>query len=347
MRRAAVVLVVGLILTLAASAPGQAGGRSIWLPYWDMTDALRTVTANADLFGSASPFWYDVTSCSSIDAHSGAGDTWVVRALRAKGLAVMPTYTATGLTPARAVGCLGRPVSRAAHVQMLARSVVSHGYDGIDIDYETLAVTTRAAQAARVRSAYSAFVRDLCARMSSLHKRCVITVMARTDDSETTTQGRLSTWVFDYRAICPVATRIRVMAYDQHTRYTRPGPVAGWGWDQRVIGYVRSTCDPSKVELGVPLYGRDWGTRSFATIVGDRGFALARAHHVTPRYDPVQHEYTFGYRAAGQAHRVWMAGPRSVADRTRLVRIAGLAGAVYWAAGQQPSGTWSAVRRGG
>lgn len=328
----------------AVAAPGTA---SIWLPYWDMPAALPTVVSNADLFETASPFWYDAAGCRTVTGKPGAGDDDVIASLRGKGLVVVPTVTASGLVPRQAVRCLGNATRRTRHVRALVRLVQREGYDGIDLDYENLALTSDLAQGARVRRAFSAFAAQLCGRLDSLGKRCVVTVMAATNDATTVIHGQALPSVYDYAALCAAASRLRVMAYDLHNRYTRAGPIAGLPWVNKVVAYATAKCDPAQVELGVPLYGRDWGSRSFATLTGDEAFALARRHGVRPRFDPIQREYTFTYRSAGERHRVWASGPRSAAVRSRLARAAGLAGATYWAAGQQPAGTFAAVRRHG
>lgn len=316
---------------------------SIWLPYWDMDDAVRTVSRNRDLFHTASMFWFDA-SCERITWHPGAGNRDVMRRLRGAGIDVMATVTGTGLGPGEAIDCFANPKRRSRHINRLIGLLKSRSYTGLDLDYEDLALTGRPRQADRVRRAYTAFVRELCPRVQRLGKDCVITVMSRTADQPRMVQGRLLTSVFDYTAISRAASRMRVMTYDQHTRRDGPGPVAGLPWVKKVIAYIKAHTDASKVELGVPLYGRNWGTRSFDTLIGQEAFRLARRHRKTPRYDAKQREYTFAYRARGEGHRVWFSGPRSEAERVRLALDSGLAGAAFWAAGQQQNGSWAAVR---
>ncbi|MGH8939914.1 MAG: glycosyl hydrolase family 18 protein, partial [Actinomycetes bacterium] len=60
-----------------------------WLPSWAMADALEAATANGDLWGTASPFWYQATGSTTIVGQPGAGDQALIRSLRAAGIEVL------------------------------------------------------------------------------------------------------------------------------------------------------------------------------------------------------------------------------------------------------------------
>ncbi|HEY8300760.1 MAG TPA: glycosyl hydrolase family 18 protein [Jatrophihabitans sp.] len=319
---------------------------SAWLPYWRMSEATNEVVQNAGTLRTASMFWYDAKSCSSIQGWSGAGDRTVIARLRARHVAVVATVTASGLTPRAAVACFSDPQSRAAHVARLVRLVRSRPYAGLDLDYEHLALTNDARLAARVQWAFSVFVRQLCRRLRVVHKQCIVTVMPRTSDVTPAWRGKLSPGVYDYAALGSAVTRLRVMAYDQHAGAYGPGPIAGYPWVQSIIRYTAGKVPLGKVELGVPTYGRDFARGSSVALAGDEPIALARSHHAAVHWSATQRECTFRYRSGGVTHTVWFSGPHAVAVRTGLARASGMAGAAYWAAGLDMSGTWAAVAGG-
>ena len=318
---------------------------SVWLPNRNMTAEYKRIASNSDLFDLVSPFWYDATSCSRLTGRPGSGSRPAIRGLVAKGLRVVPTVTATGLAPRAAIRCFSGARRRAAHVEKLAKVVTSRAYRGIDIDYENLALTTSKRLAAKVRRVFTVFIEELCRRMRSLNKACVVTVMPRTSDELTVWRGKLIPGVYNYTAIAASASRMRVMAYDQHAPNTPPGPIAGFPWVRRVVAYTAGNAPLGKVELGVPTYGRDWSGGAAETLIGQQAVTLAHTHGVTPVFDPVQRELSFRYRANGVRHRVWFSSPAAVAARYRLARDTGMAGAAYWAAGLEQRGTWNAVRR--
>ncbi|HVV74788.1 MAG TPA: glycosyl hydrolase family 18 protein [Mycobacteriales bacterium] len=337
------VLCVQSAAPAAAAAPSRFES-SIWVPFW-LPGAVHEVRANAGVFRTASLFWYETASCSSIRREPGAGSRRDVRALRAKGLHVLATVVGSGLPPRAAIRCFSNPATRRAHVHRLVRLAVDGHYDGIDIDYETLAHTKSSTRALQVRHAFDRFVTDLCPALRAHGKQCAVTVMPRVDDSTRVVLGKVIPGVYDYAAIAAAADRMRVMAYDEHSGRFGPGPVAGFPWVRRVIAYTASKTPLSKVELGIPLYGRDFSRHDSVAVSSSEAMTLARQHRVRPHFDTAQREETFRYRSHGVRHTVWFSSPRAVAARTRLAVSDGMGGAAYWAATLDLPGTWKAVRR--
>jgi spore germination protein len=348
MRTTTVRVLLAAALVVAAVLAPSAGGQSprlssTWLPYWNLDLAYERVTADADLFHTVSPFWFRATSCTGIEHMPGAGSAGVVDGLHAHGIAVVPSVTST-MPPGTAVECLGDPARRADHVARLMDLVRSAAYDGLEFNYEHLALTTDAGVATRVRDAYSSFASDVCGALRAEGKTCVHTVMPRTDDSSSVWRGKLTPAVYDYRVLGAVADRVRVMGYDQHAPGTGPGPIAGWPWVSAVADYTRATVPPGKGELGIPLYGRDWLSSGSTTTVTDPGArALARQHGVPVRWDDGQRAPTFTYTAGGVRRTVWFNDARAVAERVTLARSRGL-GAAYWVPSQEDPATWGHVR---
>jgi hypothetical protein len=110
--------------------------------------------------------------------------------------------------------------------------------------------------------------------------------------------------VYNPVGIAPYVDRIRIMAYDYS--WSIPGPTAPLDWTQTIVDYVAKYLPPSKVELGVPLYGRDWITAVEGTCpagvrtsgrVGlrtERAIALALEKGATPERQP-NAEMMFSY----------------------------------------------------
>ena len=344
----AVLVVVASLLTVPlAAVPAEAAvlrRSSVWLPYWSMSASLQRVTSNPDLFHTASPYWYDARSCGSIAGYTGAGSSSVITALRGKGVKVVPMVSASGLTPSLAISCFGNASNRKVHVDRLVALARSRAYDGLDLDYEHLALTTSVDLGRRVRAALSLLVRDVCAALDRVRKTCVITVMPRTSTSWTVWRGKLMPAVYDYAAIGVHADRVRVMAYDQHAGAFGPGPIGGYPWTQSVARFTRATVPPSKVELGTALYGRDFAGGSSTSVVSAKARSLAAAKGATVRFDATQREHTATWTSLGTRHVLWWSSAAAVGHRVDLSRAYGFAGNAFWAAGQEDSATWSTVR---
>ena len=101
-----------------------------------------------------------------------------------------------------------------------------------------------------------AFVGELADRLHADGRTLTVSIPPVYDAGQTDDSGY---WVYDYAAITPLVDSIRVMAYDYSNASTDAGPVAPLDWVERVIaGTSAASGDPSKLVLGVPLYGYNW-----------------------------------------------------------------------------------------
>ena len=79
--------------------------------------------------------------------------------------------------------------------------------------------------------------------------------------------GGFAKWIYtdwrgayDIAAIAKYVDLVCLMTYDQHTRWTEPGPVAGWDWTVENLNYALKVVPKEKLSLGIPLYGYHWYT---------------------------------------------------------------------------------------
>jgi spore germination protein YaaH len=66
--------------------------------------------------------------------------------------------------------------------------------------------------------------------------------------------------VFDLKALGESVDMLCLMTYDQHTRWTAPGPVGGWIWTNENLEYALKVVPKDKLLLGISLYGYHWFT---------------------------------------------------------------------------------------
>lgn len=321
-------------------------GVSVWLPYWSMSAANASTISNAGVIRTASPFWYAISGDSTLVAHSGAGSTDLISAWHGKGMKVVPTVTEG--QNAHDFGLMATSSSRrAAHVSTLSRIVRSRSYNGLDLDYEAMAVFRGAksdADADRAGKGLTLLVRDACAMLHRLSKKCVVTVMARTDDSHTYFRNVLATFEYDYREISKVADTVRVMAYGEHGPTSGAGPIASIGWVKKIVAYAHQTIPVARTELALPAYGEDWSSSGNVSVTGRGAAATAAKYGARVTYSSTAHECTYVYYRSGVKHTVWYGDPRSIDERTGLAIQARLSGIALWAAGQELSGTWPRLR---
>ncbi len=337
----ALSLLMGGSAVAAPPAPRFVNG---WLPYWTMDESLESATDNADLWSSASPFWYKATGATTLKRHRGAGDEDVVDALRDGNITVIPTVTESLDTPAMAA-LLGDEDQRAAHVRMLTDLVDTHGYDGIDLDYESMNFGGTVADRQAVRAGFVVLVRELNDALDGKVLSVTVGPRTRADDPN---------WlVFDYDGIGAAADRVRIMTYDYHWRGGRPGAVAPLVWVEKVLTYAVTAIPAGKIEAGVPLYGYDWPAdpaqadgHGNATALSHAGAERLRERHDAPRqWSDAAAAPSFTYTdAEGVRHQVWYNDAESTRAKSGLIEKYGLRGLAFWAVGAEDAGHWPALR---
>ena len=376
----------GVTSTRVAAAAQPVAPRRIvtgWMPYWTTKSSLAAVVANQDLFTEVSPFWYATSwnastgrtrIVSHIDAMGVSAKATATRTLSAARTRIVPSITDS--TPAhRMAAVLRSKTLRAAHVAQLVALVRSNGYAGIDLDYEKFAFSDGSSTWASTRPAWVTFIRDLS---RALHARGKILTVAVPEMFNSLRARGSGYWVYDYASIGRYVDRIRIMAYDYS--WTVPGPIGPYAWAERIVRYAVSVMSPSKVQLGIPTYGRNWVRRDasnhylvtgrcpvdnkpdyhrYTYSSGEMPAFMARVgvSKSAVQWSPTSKEHWFRYSrgysgktSTGVAtscrvqREVWFGDADSVSARMGLVGKYHLAGLAFWTLGGEDTRQWSRLR---
>jgi spore germination protein YaaH len=305
---------------------------TIWAPYAGQLE-IDTLTANADLIREVNFFWYELGRDGRISG--GVKSQPALERARALGMRVVPSIVNRGFSREAVLTAIATPEARANHIAAIVELVESNGYDGVDIDYESLA--------AEDRDLFTLFIEELAAALHARNKELSIAVHAKTDDA--------GAWggpaAQDWPRLAAAVDRFKIMTYDYRGAWSGPGPIAPYPWVDQVIAYAASQIPPHKIMVGVAFYGYDWNTTAGPPAKALRYsdvLALLRARGLTPSYDATAQSQTFVYWDNGQRHEVWYEDRRSVAAKAALVGQYGLAGAAGWRLGQEDPGVWEVFR---
>jgi spore germination protein YaaH len=329
---ATAVMVAALVMVSASGQAEAATARKVsaWLPYWD-TRGYQTFLDNADLYADLSPFWYELSAGGVITPYPGAENATIVTGAKAKGVAVIPTIS-NNFDPVRVRTMLSAATNRAAHVTALTNLVVNKGYDGIDVDYESLY--------AGDRSLYSTFVSELAAALHARGKKLTVAVHPKTSEPGTWDGPQAQ----DYAAIGQAADKVRIMAYDHHWSTSAPGAVAPLTWVDQVAAFATTRIAPAKVQLGVPLYGYDWVGSAGEGQTFDVLNSRRTTYGATRQWSTADSAPWFRYTASGVTHEVWYEDAQSVGPKLGVADKYGLAGVVFWRLGGEDPAIWSTAR---
>jgi spore germination protein YaaH len=308
------------------------------VPYWDLERGLASVAQNGAFLDEVTPWWYglapDGSVVSDLPGGANAENTALIRA-GGGGMRLVPTVASTkdGSWAPHVVHDILQDTQRMnAHIDALVTLATSHGFAGLQIDYEDLDAADR--------DGFSRFIAILAARMHEHDKVLYVTVHPKTTDAGYDARNVAQ----DYAALGRAADRLVVMAYDWHWQQSEPGPIAPAQWVEDVIRYTLTTVDAGRVVLGLGLYGYDWVGSSGQPVVWRQATDLAAHAGAVPGWDDESASPHVEYTQDGTAHQIWYENARSFDIKLALAEKYDLAGVELWRLGDEDPGTWTAVR---
>ena len=337
------VAVVGLVcvgvlaLPTRASVSKRVSGN---LVFWDQSRGFDAIVANADVFSEISPFWYHVASDGRVVPYTtGSGATYedaeILSFLQSRGILVIPTVAniVDGVWNGPLVSAIiADPALTATNITSLVDLAVARGYDGIDLDYEDLRATDRAA--------VTAFVEQLAAALHGQGKLLTINVYAKTSEPGSWDGPQAQDWW----ALGQAADEVRIMTYEYSWSTSAPGPISPIGWVTDVIGFARTAIQASKIMQGIPFYGYDWVGRTGTDLVWSGAMSLAAQYSATINWDSASESPWFEYVATSTRHTVWFENAASVAAKLTVTTAHDIAGVTLWRLGGEDPGNWTAIR---
>jgi spore germination protein YaaH len=279
------------------------------------------LAAHPGLVTDISPFWYSVQPDGTITSRPQGN---VAALLAQMHVGLMPLFDNANGTDA----FLKTPTLRSTVIHNIVSLVTTNHYPGLNIDFQQLQPSDRAA--------LTAFMQQL-ARALPANTLVSMSVVPLTNKN-----GSRS--AYDYRALNGVVGAMVLMAYDLHGDGTPPGPVSPIDWVARSIRLaIGAGITPAKLYLGIADYGYDWPAGStHATTVP---LKVMHAHQYgtytwVPRYAEAEDIYT---APDGVRHVIWFVPDRGAVARIRLAQQFHLAGVAFWRIGYEDAKWWSAV----
>jgi spore germination protein YaaH len=250
-------------------------------------------------------------------------------------------------------------MNRTAYETMASRLMAAckeNGYIGIQFDFENVSWTDR--------SALAAMVANVAPEFHAAKLQLSIATVPNAPGAPG--EGGFSKWIYenwrgayDLVALAQSVDLICLMTYDQHTRWTAPGPVAGWAWTTGNLDYALKFVPREKLSLGIPLYGYHWfaGTPvkapaqpgfpptdkpnpSAEYIATDDAMDLARTYGGRVEWDPLDRSSWFFFYRDDLREWIFFTDARTFRERYALVKDRGLQGFCSWVLGTEDAGIW-------
>ena len=337
------------VFALAAALPAAAKPLAIFYMTND-PGSVRDFLAHSAQIDLLVPTWYQVDENGLV---SGAPDNLVLDRARSENLPVMPIVALFNKLDFHLLA--GSPAAQAQMNEALIRECKLHDYKGFQFDFENISWTDRDALSALVKTSAEA-----------LHRAGFQLSIATVPNAPGYPgAGGFSKWIYtdwrgayDLAAIAKSVDLVCLMTYDQHTRWTTPGPVAGWQWTLDNLNYALKSVPRDKLALGIPLYGYHWYTGApildKATgaykpnpgadyISAPDALLLAREYNGKIQWDAEDHSAYFYFYRDQMREWVFFSDLHTFRDRYDLTVKNGLAGFCAWVLGQEDPAIWTAL----
>jgi spore germination protein YaaH len=334
------------LLCLTRTAGAQAPERLFY--YVDREDSYRSLVAHVDQITVLGPQVYTVDSLGIV---YGQLDSRVLALARSRGVKVMPLVVNEGFNQPALRRLLGDTAARSRAIASFVELCRRNGYWGIQFDVENLNIQDR--------DRFTAWFTDAARALHAAGFTISAAIVHQTDDLAGPTgyhRFLADSWrTFDLAALGKAADFLSVMSYDQHTRRTPPGPVAGVPWVKAIVEHFLRYVPPEKLSLGIPLYGDYWSARPDPTPERARtsansvswfwGSGLAERNGATLKWDDVQQVPYTSFEVGGTFEWLFLENARSFNAKLAIMREHKLRGFSAWVLGPEDPGIWAALGR--
>ena len=146
---------------------------------------------------------------------------------------------------------------------------------------------------------------------------------------------------YNYKELGRYNDYLFLMAYDQHSESTKPGPISSQKWIQSAVNKLSTKVPPSKIVLNLAAYGYDWGHDTTTTLSYQEALALARESdgHVKFDNDTYNLHYKY-YDGQDKIHDVYFTDAGTNFNTMRFATEYGLAGTAVWRLGSEDNRLW-------
>lgn len=314
----------------------------------DSPDSIRSFFAHEAKIDLLAPTWYTADENGLV---TGAPNPTVLDAAHRDGLPVMPILALFGKKKFHDLA--GNSAGRQRMIDALLREARLHGYTGFQFDFENVDYLDRDGLTSVVAEAAAA-----------LHKANLqLTIATVPNAPGYPGAGGFAKWIYtdwrgayDLQALAKSVDLICLMTYDQQTRWTMPGPVAGWQWTTENLDYTLQSVPREKLSLGIPLYGYHWYTGPPTTdkatgkeepnLSGDYigapdAMQLATTYGGKVQWDDADRSAFFYFYRDQMREWVFFTDLRTFRERYQLVKDRNLEGFCSWVLGTEDPQIWT------
>ena len=323
------------LAVLAVSRPASAAPAA--MVYWENSSSNKSFAVEIGQIQQLATDTWSVDATGKLTGVAPTAELKFAAKHHIQSFATISNFGITDFDPAIVHAILTNPLARSKMFAGMSSVATINGYDGINIDFESVSPADR--------GLFTKFVNVASAYLHARGKYLVLSVPAMLQNDPTDSW----TGAYDLAALSRAVDIVQYMTYDENGPWGTPGPVAGLDWVSAAAHYAISVVPPAKISLGVPAYGYDWnltaGTGS--QVPWNQIPALLSTNQAAPLWDAASSSPYFNYTLGGDQHVVWYENYTSIERKAALASAMKLAGVSVYALGYEDPNFWAALKQGG
>lgn len=224
----------------------------------------------------------------------------------------------------------GKAVHRLLHskakreivIAQLARILQHNKFQGVNVDFEELIETNNAYLVE--------FEKELYKKLHPLGLMVSIDVMPFDED-------------YDYGALADYSDYLVVMAYDEHSNDSDPGPVSDQRWIEGALSEITRNVPDKKIVLALAGYGYDWPKGAQGeNLTYQEALVRAKQNGARIDFDTTTYNLHYTYTDDNDVdHLVYFTDAATNFNTMRFAAESNMAGVALWRLGSEDSRLWS------
>lgn len=315
-----------------------------WIPYWDQDSATQSFMNNVSKIDYISVFWYRIDENGKLGSYDGVDeDKSIIDFAHKNGVLVLALVanlneTGDGVWDFQRVDkVISTKQARSKHIEDLVALVEKNGFDGIDIDYESLRISQK--------ENFTEFIKELSWALHARNKLLGVAIHPKTsEDNPLENNGSQAQ---DLQKIGRYADQLYFMTYLEHGAFGEPGPIGSLNWMEQVIAYGLTQVPYQKAYLGIGLMGAQWSRQNdgtFSAANSEMAFldvlSTAKAHSLTPIWDEKSKTPYLRFSTNGAENIIWFENAESIKLRLDLAEKYRVGGVAFWRLGEEDERIW-------
>jgi len=284
-----------------------------WIAWWREEEGLDVVNKYKKKIYSISPGWFNLNNDGILEEIGGKNKTLTASNTKSLAIKLYPMLI-TDLSDKRLSNFIKKDNWLNDFADQLIIKLKKYEADGLDLDFENIGEN--------YSSEFSLLIKTLSKKLKKNNLKFSIAIQA---------QDGINDWSGlkgqDLNVIGQYVDEARIMIYDNHTKNTKPGPIAPMTWFKNVIKNNLQYIPLEKISIGLPTYGYVWinGGEFFSFQYNDF-LNYAKKNNFTFERDPESFELLYKNKNSTG----WLSDSETVIQKIKIAEKFGLNKFIIW-----------------